>query len=367
MQFALVILLNTLAFSGMSSLLPVMPILLLAKGFSISATSIPFLAIIVARIFAKSFCRIFLRVEYKIVCIACFACYCAVFYFYAFVEGRVGFIVLRVLEGFIEGILIVVFTDIAMTLSNKSNRGFYMGIFGSSFALGLVLGPLYSGVLYAKFGMSSIFMLNAFLGVLAVVLSFFMKRYRMQKQEKFCFSKNVFRLISFYSPAILRRIYIFSFAIFLPIYLNKHLGESVEKTSQIFAELVLVIIVASPFAGKLADRISPKRLTIFSIILTVVFTFAIFVQASFYYAFFTMLIFFSLAVSAGAKLFLNKIEESPQRTEIIGLASSVADVSSLVVAVFIPILAEKSIHLPWLFLAFCGIVALVPLVESKKA
>ena len=184
MQLFWVVLLNIIANTGVGVLLPIMPVLLQEYGFSISGLSFPFLAIVFGRIVSKFFCEKILFLQYKFILAISFLFYSLTFLCYFFFNIKFVFIGLRFLEGIAEGLLVVMLTDVAIHLSEKSNRGFYMGIFGFSFGFGMIIGPLCGGILYSCYGVDAVFMANFILGLIGVLCSFFLNRYDIKKEKK---------------------------------------------------------------------------------------------------------------------------------------------------------------------------------------
>lgn len=366
-QVICVILLNTIANIGFGALLPIMPLLMRDYGFSASALSIPFLSIIFARIVCRFYCEKFLISQYKTVLVGLYIMYIIIYAFYIFFKNKFLFIGLRFCEGIVEGLLMIILTDIIMELSSKKNSGFYMGLFGSSFGIGMMIGPMFSGIIYSNYGINYVFILNITLGFIGIIVTMFLGHYTIKKTEKFRVSLNTLRLISHYSPSILRRVCFFSFAIFLPIYISDVVKSDVKFTSQMFALMALVPTVISPISGKLSDKISARFLILSSMVCMSILCLFLFFGFSFTKFFFLLLIFLGFMLSLGMKYFTDIIRNHESRTQIIGVAGTAMEFATLIVACIVPFIIEFNIQYVWLFLAFISLIAIIPLLKEQNS
>ncbi|MFT4967540.1 MAG: DHA1 family multidrug resistance protein-like MFS transporter [Candidatus Deianiraeaceae bacterium] len=365
MQLFWVILLNTIANTGIGVLLPIMPVLLQSYGFSISGLSLPFLAIVFGRIISKLFCGKLLVLQYKYISIIAFTLYSFIFILYSIFRTKLAFIGLRFLEGLVEGIVIVMLTDVAIHLSQKHNRGFYMGIFGFSFGIGMIIGPLYGGILYVKYGVDGVFIANFILGIFGVICSFFLHKYNIHKKEKLKISFDVIKLMAYYSPAMLRRVYIFSLSIFLPIYTTDVLGLEVTDVAKLFSIIAVALIFFGPVSGRLVDKISARLVIIIGIFAMSLCSFAIFAGGQFYVFFGIMLIFFGCVLPAGMKFFADLVKEHGNRTQVLGIAGTTTEFATLFVAIIVPFIAQVNIMYVWLFLAAIGMLSVLPFLKKQ--
>ena len=365
MQLFWVVLLNIIANTGVGVLLPIMPVLLQAYGFSISGLSLPFLAIVFGRIVSKFFCEKILFLQYKFIFAISFLVYSLTFLCYFFFHAKFVFVGLRFFEGIVEGLLVVMLTDVAIHLSEKHNRGFYMGIFGFSFGFGMIIGPLYGGILYSRYGVGAVFMANFILGLLGTLCSFFLNKYDVKKEKKLKFSMRVLKLMAYYSPAMLRRIYLFSFAIFLPIYVVQVLGLTIQNVAKLFTVIALALTIFGPFSGRLVDKVSARLVIIVGTVLMSVCCFAIFIGWNFSLFFYIMLFCFGLVLPAGMKFFADLVKDCNNRTQILGIAGTTTEFSTLFVAGIMPFIAETNINYAWLFLGIVGIFTILPFCKRK--
>jgi MFS family permease len=365
MQLFWVVLLNIIANTGIGVLLPLMPVLLQQHGFTVSQLSIPFFAIVFGRIIAKFFCQKFFFLQYRFISVISFAIYTLIFICYIFFRSHYTFVGLRFLEGFVEGILVVMLTDIAIHISEKHNRGFYMGIFGFSFGFGMILGPLYGGILYAKYGVDAVFIANAVLGLIGILCSFKLEKYTIQKEKSLKISMAVIKLMAYYSPAILRRIYLFSFAIFLPIYIVQTQRLNITEVSRLFVIIAISLTILGPFSGRLVDIISARWVIIIGMVAMSICSFAVYLCFGFAF-FYIMLFFFGMVLPAGMKFFADLVREHKNRTQILGFAGTVTEFATIFVALIVPIISAINIQYNWLFLAIVGMLSTIPFISKKK-
>lgn len=348
------------------SVLPIMPSLLKEYGFSTSGLSIPFLAIVFARIFVKFFCGKVLFLQYKWMCVISYALYILVFFLYCLYRTKLMFMGLRFLEGLAEGMLIVIFTDIAIHLSQKNNRGFYMGLFGMSFGIGMIIGPVYSGILYDKFGVDAIFLVNIYIACFGVLLSLFLEKYDIQKTEKLKLSIDLIRLLTKYLPAILRKVYFFTFAIFLPLYISQHLKMPVMYSSKLFAIIAFVLIIFGPISGRFVDKFSAQIVIIIGSVAMSIFSATIYFGGNFSVFFYLMLASLGFILPAGMKFFADLVKDHPNRTEILGISGTVAEIATIFVAIFVPFIMSINISYPWLFLSIFSLISITPFLKFNN-
>ena len=293
-----------------------------------------------------------------------FLMYSITFILYFVCKQKFVFVGLRFIEGLVEGILVVMLTDIAIHLSKKHNRGFYMGIFGFSFGIGMIIGPIYSGVLYIKYGIDAVFLVNCIIGIFGILCSFFLHTYTIHKEESLRFSVDILKLMAYYSPAILRRVYLFSFAIFLPIYVLQVLELTVKETSRLFMITAIMLTIFGPISGKLVDKISVRLVVIIGTMLMSICCIGIFVGMTFMPLFYGMLACFGFVMPAGMKFFADLVKEHKNRTQILGIAGTTTEIATVFVAIIVPFIAEINIASVWLFLGLVGILTILPFLKK---
>jgi MFS family permease len=257
-------------------------------------------------------------------------------------------------------------TDIVLVISKKANRGFYMGIFGASFGIGAILGSFYSGFVLAKFGMNSIFVSNIILALCGVCVVQLLGEYHLMKQEKLKINKELLGLMSLYSASILRRVYMFAFTIFLPIYCVQILKMDLKNVANVFGIVACVLVFVGPVAGRMADKMNVNSIIVVCIGVMSFSSLMIFLGFNFNLFFGLLLVFFGITMPANMKLFCDAIENNANRTQVLGIAGSLAEIMMLFIAVAVPLAMTFGVQYVWLFLVACGAVAVVPYLLQKK-
>jgi MFS family permease len=367
MQFFLVVLLNLIASSCMSIVIPIMPVILQDHNFNASGLSLPFFAIVFGRILSRTFCvNIVGKFQYKVAIMVAFAIYTIVFALYIFINGKWGLIGLRLFEGLVEGLVMVALTDIVLMLSTHENRGFHMGIFGASFGVGAVFGSFYAGWVLEKFGINAVFVSNIIFALCGAWASGFLKEYHLVKEEKLKLTKELLHILALYSASVLRRVYMFSFAIFLPIYCVQVLDMSLRDVANVFAMISGILILVGPVAGRLADKTNTNVVIIVCIVMMSFTSLMIFFGLNFKVFFGLMLVFFGITMPANMKVFCDAIEHHPNRTQVLGLAGSSAEFAMLFVAMLVPFVISFGVRYAWLFLVMCGAFTVIPYLLQKQ-
>lgn len=351
----------------MSIVIPVMPIILQSYNFASTGLSLPFFAIVVGRVLSRSFCvNIVGKFQYKMAILCAFLLYGLVFAVYIFVESKFVLVGLRFFEGMVEGLVIVALTDIVLVLSRNENRGFYMGIFGASFGVGAIVGSFYSGLILAKFGINAIFVSNIIIALCGACVAQFLNKYYMMKEEKLQINKQLVKLMSLYSASILRRIYMFSFTIFLPIYCVQILKMELKNVAYVFGVIACILVFVGPVAGRIADKMNTKGVIMVCIGVMSFSSLMIFFGLSFNFFFGLLLVFFGITMPANMKLFCDAIQDNANRTQMLGIAGSLAEIMMLFVAVAIPLTMGLGVQFVWLFLFVCGVFAILPYVLIRQ-
>ena len=367
MQFFIVILLNIILSTCISIVIPVMPVLLQGYNFASSGLSFPFFAIVLGRVLSRTFCvNIVGKFQYKIAIIFAFVLYVLVFTAYVFIRQPWALVLLRLFEGLVEGLVILALTDIVIMLSHNKKRGFYMGIFGASFGIGAIVGSFYSGFVLGKFGMNGIFVSNIVLSLCGVCLSQCLREYYLAKEEKLKITKELFSTISLYSASILRRVYFFAFTIFLPIYCVQILQMDLKSVANVFGVMACILVFFGPLGGRIADKMNVNKIVVLCIGVMSFCSLMLFLGFNFNVFFGLMLVFFGITMPVNMKLFCDVIEGHPNRTQVLGIASSIAEVLMLFVAVCVPFFMSFGVQFAWLFLAVCGVFAIIPYISKKQ-
>lgn len=226
-------------------------------------------------------------------------------------------ILLRVLQGFGSAMIFGTAVAILTSVTPPEQRGKALGIYTTAVYLGLSLGPFLGGILTDRFGWRSIFFVNIPIGILAVLLVFlFLKgEWADCRGERFDLGGSIqygltlicvmygFSLLPDREGFILliagavmlvvfiarefrisyplwnirlfakNRVFLFSnlaalinygatFAVtfFLSLYLQYIHGYSPEHAGMILVVQPVVMVLVSPAAGRLSDRIEPGKI-----------------------------------------------------------------------------------------------------------
>jgi MFS transporter, DHA1 family, multidrug resistance protein len=356
--FLTVLFLTVVINTGMGMLIPVLPTLLKDFGFSTVGLSLPFAALIIARIVSKPWAGIALgRFGGRKLMLVVFVVYSLAFFLYPFCNNPVGFIALRVLEGFAEGVGGVILTDyaIAMTAGRK-DRGKLMGYFSAAFGLGFIIGPMIGWAALEAFGVVGMFLIGGAVGLFGVFASVILPhRYSKSASSRASIKQladNVVYLIP-YIPSVLRRALFFSFMIIVPLFATERLGLSAEKVGLLFTASGIITTVFMPFTGKLADRFDPKALTIWCLVgmgvLIGIFGYTDSIE-TFLVFFMAETFLFTIMLPAGTKLFADAVDSHPLRGPMIGSFGSFTEVFTVFLAFLIPAILDFSLTGSWLFL-----------------
>lgn len=364
-RFFIVVCLVVAVNAGMGLIVPIMPVYLKSFGFSTAGLSLPFVSLIIGRIISKSFAAAIIgRLAGKGTLIVCFAIYAMTFAIYPHVDSAWGFTLLRFFEGVVEGISIICLTDLAIELSSK-NRGKLMGIFGASFGVGFVIGPLVGGIIYKTMGVDAVFYGGAVIGLLSIIGTLFMPsvQHKVGKQRDLFSSLYRYReYIADYGPSIVRRATFFCFMMILPLYATETLGINVADVSLLFVISAVLSSCLMPITGGLADKYSVNHILFLTLLIMGISIIAFSVVDSivpFIILFVIESVAFSFMLPAGMKVFADSVHDHSERTNIVSCFGSFTEVVTLLLALLIPFLYSVSIYSVWLFVGcFCLIFAL---------
>jgi len=356
--FLLVLLLTVAINTGMGMIIPVMPTLLKEFGFSTLGISLPFAALIIARIVSKPWAGVALkRLGGRNIMLTVFAVYSLAFFLYPFCHSPFSFILLRVLEGFAEGVGGVVITNYAIVMTTGlRNRGVLMGYFSAAFGVGFIIGPMIGWLALETIGVTGMFFVGGGVGLLGLIGSAMLPQGINEsippKTSLKELTNNLGYLIP-YIPSVLRRALFFSFMIIVPLFATDRLGMSAERVGLLFTASGIISTVSMFFTGKLADRIDPNRLAAWCLagmgILIALCGFTNSVEA-FLVFFLAETLLFAIMLPAGTKVFAVAIDNHPLREPMIGSFGSFTEVCTLILAFLIPAILGISITGAWVFM-----------------
>lgn len=371
LKFFIVVCLVVAVNTGMGLIVPILPTFLKEFGFSTAGLSLPFLLLIVGRIVSKSFAaQIIQRLTNRGTLIGCLLLYALVFCAYPSASSPATFMLLRFFEGIVEGISIICLTDLAIALSSV-NRGRLMGIFGASFGAGFVLGPTLGAIVYSLYGSDAVFYAGGIIGLLAMLGALWlplMKTVPSRPPGVLSALREYRGLLPSYGPSIVRRATFFSFMVVLPLYSSEVLALSPAKVALFFTGSAILSFLLMPFTGRLADRVSVKKILAFSLVamgLLIAAFGAARTPLSFSVLFALESLVFTFMLPAGMKLFADDVEQHPQRTHVVAVFGTVTEFVTLFLAVLIPALVALGHSLAWGFIGLICLVAAIPFVFNR--
>lgn len=369
-QFYILAFLTVLINTGMGIVIPVLPNLLKSNGFTIVGLSLPFTALILARLVAKPYAgKLIKLLGTRFTLQATFALFAVAFFLYPLMDTPTLFIAVRVLEGIAEGIAAVVLMDTAINLTRGSReKGKLMGVFSASFGVGFIVGPAAGSLIYKFFGAGPMFYFGTVCGVVGVFLSTFIKSEASRtgaenKVSTISLMRSSLRYLPFFLPNIIRRVAFFSMMIILPLFLVDQLGIAAADVGFFFSLSAVFTSIMMPIFGKWSDGYGAAHFAGYGLLVMGI-TLACFglinniVVFVIFYVIET--IAFALMLPAGTKIFADIVEDDAQKPLILGLFGSYIEVSTLVVAIVLPIVYSVSATLAWASLGLFSALSAVP-------
>jgi len=176
----------------------------------------------------------------------------------------------RLIQGFAAGMVIPIAQAYVGDISPEAEEGTWQGYFNAAFFCGFGFGPLMGGALTDHFGMNVAFLSMGGLNLLGFFLVLFFLPESVKKNPGNPSRRPSFRKISA-APAI-RGLLGFrmafsmgrgTFAGFLPVFADLHLGLSPTRVGILIAVNILAMSLLQPVGGHLADRLK-RRLLVFA-------------------------------------------------------------------------------------------------------
>jgi len=192
-----------------------------------------------------------------------------------FIFGSLLFLVispkLLLLVRFVQGLGAAALSTVSITLVAKyftEGRGKAFGIYNVIKGAGYVIAPALGGFLVVGYGFSMIFVVSAGVGVLALLLSFFLpgdrrKTERLDDDDDITL-KDFFlifrepRLLPIYAVILINMFMVGILFGFLPVYLYS-IGYTPLQSGQVVSVATLSYLLVQPLAGYLADRIDIRK------------------------------------------------------------------------------------------------------------
>lgn len=187
---------------------------------------------------------------------------------YGLADSPLSFIAIRIIHGFLWGILTVAGNTIVLDFVSASKRGQGIGYYGLAFTLAMAVGPLLASLIIQQTSYLVLFLLSS---LIALVGSCLLLTLRFPKHES-SKSSILEGLKGFFAPsampiAILTLLILMPYGAvlnFITIYCkNVNTGTA----SLFFLSLALGLTISRLFAGKEFDKNGPFRLLVMSYIL----------------------------------------------------------------------------------------------------
>lgn len=164
-------------------------------------------------------------------------------------------IAIRLFQGFTETLIWINLQGAVADSSSISERGKAMGSYGRSWGLGLGLGPIMGGLMYASIGGPYTFLLNGVVAFVsaAIVMTIHFPKPKLVPQKT--------EISGIYTLCLAGLIYLGTIAIvntILPVYTTTDLGLSAFQAGSLLTLFAFVrAIVFTPF-GKISDRVGHR-------------------------------------------------------------------------------------------------------------
>jgi MFS family permease len=376
--FIILLYLTLVINTGVSLIVPVMPVLMRDFGFSYIQLSISFASIILARIiFQNVGGKLIRKIGYARLLIACFGLHMLTMGMYPFFSAAVSFIAMRFLEGAFEGIASTLLNDLAIALSTKEDRGKKMGYFNAAFGLGFIIGPALGAITLKYFGIKGMFWAAgtmSFIGVLGLLTVYKtlegLAKPAVKSGFLADFNKEYLRYFGLFSPNFLRRVLLFGLQIILPLYLLDKFSINSEKAGYIFSLSGIISTVLMPFAGNFfVGKESTERSYRAVVACLVLMTFML-IGLGFSHNFSLFLVLFaietvafSFMLPAATKVFGDAVEDSPYRAQIIGFFGSIRELVVLVIPFSLVFIYRSNASFAWAFLGGICLVSAIPYMK----
>ncbi|RYL94519.1 multidrug efflux MFS transporter [Sporolactobacillus sp. THM19-2] len=203
---------------------------------------------------------------------------CLVVFSMAFAQNVYQLLVMRLIMGLVSGYIPASIILVA-TQTPRSHAGWSLGVLSTGGISGSLIGPLIGGVLSDFMGMRLVFVNTSLLLGCAFLASLFLIREQaVPKKEKTPGFREVIRMtphiglfLSLFVTTFMVQLANMSIQPIITVYVtilapgHEHL-EIISGV--VVAAAGLASVIAAPFLGRISDRIGPRRILIFSLLLT---------------------------------------------------------------------------------------------------
>ncbi len=377
-RFNSLLVLTVVANTGMGIIIPVLPVYFRQYGVGAIELSGPFVMLVIGRMVSRGFAPgLIARVGHRKAVMGSFAVYAVAFLAYLGAQSLGYFSALRFLEGLVEGLLAVALNDLAIAYTKgmePAERTKLMGGFGASFGLGFLLGPLLGSAGAYLFGLQTIFVAGAVLGVVAIGLAAWMitdaPAQAQAKRDVLGRLQGYGLMLGLYSPQVLRRAVFFSLMILLPLHVTDQLGLPAHSVGLFFGVSAVLTTLLMPQAGRWAEKLGVSRAVWTGLaVMTVSFVLMGLTRnvATFGVLFVVETIAFALMLPPAMTVFGNAVDSQTTRTRILANMAFATEAISLPLALVLPWAYACSVQLSWMVVSLLCVAALTMFLASGHA
>lgn len=168
---------NLLLMMAFYTLMPTLPFYLIETlHLEKSMVGVLVSTYIISAVVIRPFSSLFIdTLDRKAFFIAVFICFALLFGGYILFASFALLLVIRILHGFVWGIIIPLSNTLAIDVMPASRRGSGIGYFGMSSNLAMALGPVVGLVILNSFGFSSLVVMAIAISIAGIVVSFLIK------------------------------------------------------------------------------------------------------------------------------------------------------------------------------------------------
>jgi len=204
---------------------------------------------------------------------------------FIFIFGSLLFLVISpdflLLVRFVQGLGAAALSTVSITLVAKyfsEGRGKTFGIYNAIKGAGYVIAPAFGGFLVHGYGFSAIFVVSAGVGVVALLLSFFLPRDRQSGEKlkddddeitlkQFFIVFREPRLLPIYAVIVINMFMVSILFGFLPVYTHS-IGYTALESGTVVSVGSLSYLLVQPFAGYLADKVEIRITVLVGLLLS---------------------------------------------------------------------------------------------------
>jgi MFS transporter, DHA1 family, tetracycline resistance protein len=250
----------------------------------------------------------------------------------------------RILEGVSGGNISITQAYVA-DLVEPRQRSRAFGLIGAMFAAGMVFGPAGGGILYARFGFATPFLVAAGLQLVTLIITIVMlpeSRQRPKEQERVGMGQI---LASFRKPHLARLLWqklaialaLYGWFAVFALFLQRQLGFSLENTDYLFSIFaVFNVVMNAVLVGRISARIGDRAMSNVGLAsLTAAFALVAFVHGLPLLSATMLLFSFGMALTnTGITALISNTASDREQGTVLGTSSSLDSLSGIVAPPF---------------------------------